>query len=401
MSIPEKAEVVVIGGGVSGTSIAYYLSKEGMDVTLVERGDIASGTSGGCEGNVMAQDHEPGFDSNMTVESNKLYQELMRELDDDFQYHQPGSIFLMESEEEWNFMQSRVEKQKAAGLPVRMIGGDELKEREPNLASNLLGAVESTFTASVHPMYLALALVRAAKKAGAHIKIFTEVRQIKLDSRHKIRSVITSEGEIRTSIVVNAAGAWAPHIGKMVGLDIPIVPRRGQLAVTEKVAPIASRKMSEARYIAAKFHPELATNAGTDIHKYGVAFTLEPRPDGNILIGSSREFVGYNTGTSYPVISAIIRRAIRFLPVLKDVHIIRTYAGLRPYTPDHLSIISRVDEIDDFYIAAGHEGDGIGLAPLTGKLIAQLITHVPTLIPVERLRFSRFAVEERKIRERR
>lgn len=399
MSITEKAEVVVIGGGVIGTSITYYLSKEGMDVTLVERGDIASGTSGGCEGNVMAQDHEPGFDSNMTVESNKLYQELVRELDDDFQYHQPGSIFLIESEEEWDFMQNRLQKQKAVGLPVRMIGRDELRECEPNLASNLLGAVECTFTASVQPMYLALALVRAAKKLGTRIKTFTEARQIKLDSCHKIKSVITSQGEIKTSIVVNAAGAWAPEIGKMVGLDIPIVPRRGQLAITEPIAPIASLKMSETRYIAAKFHPELAKNAGEDMVKYGVAFTLEPRMDGNILIGSSREFVGYDIRTTYQVISAIVKRAIRFLSILKNIHIIRTYAGVRAYTPDHLSIISRADEIDGFYIAAGHEGDGIGLAPLTGKLIAQLITRTPTLIPVERLRFSRFAVKERKIKE--
>ncbi len=390
MSITEKTEVVVVGGGVIGTSITYYLSKEGMDVTLVERGDIASGTSGGCEGNVMAQDHEPGFDSNMTVESNKFYQELVRELDYDFQYHQPGSIFLIESEEEWDFMQNRLQKQKAVGLPVRMVSRDELREREPNLASNLLGAVECTFTASVHPMYLALALVRKARKSGARIKTFTEVRQIKIDSCYKIKSVITSQGEIKTSRVVNAAGAWAPEIGKMVGLDIPIVPRRGQLVITESVAPIGSRKMSEARYIAAKFHPELAKKAGEDMLKYGVAFTFEPRVDGNILIGSSREFVGYNTRTTYQVIRAIIKRAIRFLPILKNLHIIRTYGGLRPYTPDHLPIISRVDEIDDFYIAAGHEGDGIGLAPLTGKLITQLITDTPTLIPVERLRFSRF-----------
>lgn len=395
MSITEKAEVVVIGGGVIGTSITYYLSKKGMDVTLVERGDIASGTSGACEGSVMAEDHEPGFDSNMTVESNKLYQELARELDEDFQYHQPGSILLIESEEEWDFMQNRLQKQKAVGLPVRMISRDELLKREPNLASNLLGAVESTFTASVHPMYLALALVRGAKKLDAHIKTFTEVKQIKLDRRHKIKSVITSQGEIKTSRVVNAAGAWAPEIGKMVGLDIPVVPRRGQLAITEPVAPIAGREMSEARYIAAKFHPELAKNAGEDIRKYGVAFTLEPRVDGNILIGSSREFVGYDTRTTYQVISAIMKRCVRFLPILKNIHIIRTCGGVRPYTPDHLPIISRVDEIDDFYIAAGHEGDGIGLAPLTGKLITQLITHTPTLIPVERLRFSRFAMKEK------
>ncbi len=395
MSRGAKAEAVVIGGGVSGASIAYYLSKEGMDVVLVERGDIASGTSGGCEGNIMAEDHEPGFDSNMTVESNRLFQELVRELDYDFQYHQPGCFFLIESEDGWDFMEARVQRQKQAGLPVRMLDANELRKRELNVASDVLGAVEGAFCASVHPMYLALALVKGARRLGAHIKTFTEVKHIRLDDRRKIKSVITSQGEIETSIVVDAAGAWAPEIGRMVGLDIPIVPRRGQLAVTEQVAPIVSRKMTETRYIAAKFNPKIMKNADEDMLKYGVAFTFEPRADGNILIGSSREFAGYDTRTTHRVIKAIIRRAVRFLPILKNIHVIRTYGGLRPYTPDHLPIVSGVDEINGFYIAAGHEGDGIGLAPLTGKLICQLVTHTPTLIPVEKLRFSRFAKNER------
>jgi len=391
MSNVDKTEVVVIGGGVSGTAVTYYLSKEGIDVTLVERGDIATGTSGGCEGNVMAEDREPGFDSNMSVESNRLYQELVGELDYDFQYHQPGVFFFIETEDEWDFMQARLQKQKEAGLPVRMVAGEELRRRKVNVAPDILGAMESAFCASVHPMYLALALVQGARRFGARIRTFTEVKQIALDSQRKIKSVITSQGEIRTSKVVNAAGAWAPEIGKMVGIDIPIIPRRGQLVVTEQVPPIADRKMIEARYIAAKFDPEILRDADEDLFKYGVAFTSEPRADGNILIGSSREFVGYDTSTTVPVIKAIIKRAVRFFPILKNINIIRTYAGLRPYTPDHLPIISKVDEIDGFYIAAGHEGDGIGSAPLTGKLIAQLITQMPTLIPLERLHFSRFA----------
>lgn len=395
MSKGAKAEVVVIGGGVSGASIAYYLSKEGMDVVLVERGDIASGTSGGCEGNIMAEDHEPGFDSSMTVESNRLFQELVRELDYDFQYHQPGCFFLIESEDGWDFMEARVQKQKQAGLPVRMLDAKELRKREVNVASDILGAVEGAFCASVHPMYLALALVKGARRFGACIKTFTGVKHIRMNGRRRIKSVITSQGEIKTSTVVNAAGAWAPEIGRMVGLDIPIVPRRGQLAVTEQVAPIASRKMTEARYIAAKFNPKIAKNADEDMLKYGVAFTFEPRADGNILIGSSREFAGYDTRTTHRVIKAIIKRAVRFLPILRNIHVIRTYGGLRPYTPDHLPIISGVDEIDGFYIAAGHEGDGIGLAPLTGKLVTQLITNTPPLIPLERLRFSRFVSKEK------
>ena len=148
--------------------------------------------------------------------------------------------------------------------------------------------------------------------------------------------------------------------------------------------------ISEVHYIVAKFHPELTEGTDSERLKYGVAFVFEPTAAGTMLLGSSREFAGYDTRTTLPVLRAIVRRAIRFIPSLAGLHCIRTYGGLRPFTPDHLAIISPVEEVPGFYIAAGHEGNGIGLAPLTGQLMDQLIRGVPTTVDVTPLRWSRF-----------
>ncbi|MBA7573307.1 Hydrogen cyanide synthase subunit HcnC [subsurface metagenome] len=384
-------DAVIIGGGVIGVFCTYFLSKAGMKVGLFEKGDIASGASGGCDGNIMAQDHQPGYDTNLTVLSNKMYKELLKELDWDIEYTEKGSILVIETEDELQFMLERMKQQLACGLPVRYINPNELYKQEPLLAPGFLGAIECASDASCMPIQVVIALARRARKLGAEIHTFEEIKDIKLDKNGKISGIITSESDVSAPIVVNCCGAWAPFVGKLIGLDIPIKPRRGQLVVVEQAAQVGHRKISEARYIVAKFHPELAEGTDSDMVKYGVAFVLEPTASGNILLGSCREFAGYDTRTTLPAIRAIVKRAVRFIPSLKYLHCIRTYAGLRPYTPDHLSIVSQVDEVPGFYIAAGAEGDGIGIAPITGLTMSQIILKQETNIDVNPLRWARFS----------
>ena len=131
-------------------------------------------------------------------------------------------------------------------------------------------------------------------------------------------------------------------------------------------------------------------NIRPELEKLGIAFVFEPTLSNNFLIGSSRAFVGFDTDVSIEVIQGLAERAIRFFPVMKDIHVIRAYAGLRPYVEDHMPIISKVDEVPGFYIAAGHEGDGIGLSPLTGKLISQMIIGEETILPIDTLSINRF-----------
>lgn len=149
--------------------------------------------------------------------------------------------------------------------------------------------------------------------------------------------------------------------------------------------------MQEFGYMLAKSqNRNYRRNIDPKLEKLGIAFVFEPTLSNNFLIGSSRAFVAFDTDLSVEVMQGLAERAIRFFPIMKDINVIRAYAGLRPYVEDHIPIISKVDEVPGFYIAAGHEGDGIGLTPLTGKLISQMITGEETIVVTNSLSISRF-----------
>ena len=387
----ENYDTVVIGGGVIGTSVAYYLSKKGIRVALVEKEDITSGTSSRCDGNVLIADKQPGFDTKMSYTSQLLFKELVSEIPYDFDYTQRGSIYIIESEEELSVAEEFVKKQVEDGYPMRMMDKFEIHNDEPYLAEDIVGGVEIDCDLSLNPMAFAFGLSLEAKRNGAVVFDHTSVTGIRLDKKGTVEAVETDKDVLITKCVVNCAGVWAPEIGNMVGIDIPIKPRQGQLLVAEKTFPVGKRKIVEFGYMMAKFGDKnYRRNVNPELEDLGIAFVFEPTQANNFLIGSSRAFVGFNTHVSIEVMRGLAERAIRFFPVMKDIHIIRAYAGLRPYVDDHMPIISKVDEIPGFYIAAGHEGDGIGLSPLTGKLISQMITCEETIVPTDSLSITRF-----------
>jgi sarcosine oxidase subunit beta len=389
-----NADVVVIGGGVIGTAIAYFLARTPMDVCLVEKKGIAAGTSGKCEGDVLVSDKNPGYDCRLTKLSQDLFPKIAQELDYDIKWKQTGSLLAIENDEEMEAAKIVCSQLAAEGLPVRILDQYEVHKDEPYLAPDVVGGMETACDGSLCPMSLAQGLCQGVKKHGGTILTYSTVTNIKLDNKKRIECVITDNGTINTPMVVNAAGVWAPQIGQMVGLDIPIKPRKGQLLVAERTTTVARRKVMEFGYMMAKFGTGSYTrNTTPEMEKYGVALVFEPTDAQNFLIGSSRQFVGTDTSSDLSVMRAIAQRAIRFFPVIKDIRMIRSYAGLRPYTPDHFPIISETD-IPGFYVAAGHEGDGIGLSLITGKLISQMICQESTEVSVEPLRLNRFATAE-------
>lgn len=384
-------DAVVIGGGASGTAVAYYLSKKGIKVALVEKNDIASGTSGRCDGNVLIADKQRGFDTKMTYTSQLLLKELTEKIDYDFEYYQKGSIFVIESEEELTVAQKLVQGQREDGYPMRMMDKKEIHDEIPLLADDIIGGIEIACDSSLNPMKLSFGFALEAQKNGCIVFPYTEVKNIKCNNLGKIEAVITDQQTLFTNLVVNCAGVWAPQIGKMLGVDIPIKPRQGQLLVAEKTFSPYWRKIQEFGYVTAKSqNGNYKRNIRPELEKLGIAFVFEPTLSNNFLIGSSRAFVGFDTDVSIEVIQGLAERATRFFPVMKDIHVIRAYAGLRPYVEDHIPIISKVEEVPGFYIAAGHEGDGIGLSPLTGKLISQMITGEETILPIDTLSINRF-----------
>jgi len=390
-------DVVVIGGGVIGTSTAYYLSKKGIKVALVEKGDIASGAAGRSNGNIKLADKRPGIETKMAFESQLLFKELSNEISYNFDYTQRGSICIIENEEELKVAQEYVRKQEEDGYPMRMMDKSEIHNDEPYLAEDIIGGIEIDCDASVNPMTLVFGLSLGAKKNGVEVFDYISVKDIRLDKKGAVEAVITDEEKLITKYVVNCAGVWAPEIGNMVGINIPIIPQQGQLLVAEKTFQVGKRKIVEFGRLMDQFGAKnYKRNVRPELEELGIGFVFEPTQSDNFLIGSSHTFVGFNTHVSVEVMQGLAERATRFYPIMKDIHVIRAYAGLRPYVQDHMPIISKVDEVPGFYVAAGHGAKGICLSQLTGKLISQMITNEETIVPNDFLSINRFKRNETK-----
>lgn len=386
MTKGNHAEVAIIGGGIVGCAIAYYVAKSGIDCMLIEKGDLVSGTSSRCDGNITIVDKDPGFDSLMSLASQELTVDLNTDLDLPFEYRALGSLLVCENDVEMEAAKKWVEIQNEAGLKFKLLDRADIRQESPYFADDIPGGLECETDSLINPYLFCYSLVDKAKQYGLKVHTYSEVTAI---SKKEEFSIETVNGTFTAKKVVNAAGVWAPFIGKMLDVEIPIVPRKGHIIVGARQKPIMMRNVMEFGYLMNKFGRERIVDAQTE--KHGVALVLEPTESQNFLLGSSRQFVGYDGSIDINVVETMAKRALRFFPKMNDFNMIRTYTGLRPWTADHLPIVSAVEKVPGFYIAAGHEGDGISLATVTGKLIEELIREeTDTIIPVEPLKFDRF-----------
>lgn len=388
-----KYDIGIIGGGVIGCALAYYLSQKSLDIVLLEKNDIASGTSSGCDGNVLISDKQVGLDTLITYQSQKLFAQLVQEIPYDFEYMQKGSLLVIESEKEMEIAQKLVEQQVRDGYPFRIISADELLKQEPYFADDVKGAVEVDCDLAINPMLFCYALALEAEKNGVDILKYTTVEAIEKDQHGAIQIVKTSKGDIKVAKLINCGGVWSKQIGKMVGIDIPLKPRQGQLLVTETTLQVVQRKVMEFGYMMAKFgFGDYQRDIDEKLNQLGIALVIEPTHSNNFLLGSSRAFVGFDNNVSIEVMEGIAKRAMRFFPILEDVNVIRAYSGLRPYVKDHSPIVSMVKEVPGFYLATGHEGDGIGLAPITAKIMEAILLDQELPFPIDHLSFQRFHI---------
>ncbi len=358
-------QVVIIGGGVIGTSIAYHLAKQDARVTLIEENDLASGSSGACDGLVFMQSKKPGIHLTLAMESLWRFKSLQQELPTDIEFKQTGGMVIIETEAEYRAMQKFTREQHRIGLPVRLLNRSQTLEKEPFLSPEIMGATFSPLDAQVNPINLTLGFALAARKNHAKIITHAKVLAIRTKNGH-VTGVATTKGNIEADMVVNAAGSMAGQVADMVDIPMPIRPRRGQIVVTQAAKPVLNHCLISAKYIAAKYDPSLAGKAGEGI-------SMEQTDNGNLLLGSTREFAGFNKENTLAGIRKIIRQTAAILPVLENFQVIRTFAGLRPYTPDGLPILGPVKSLDGFIMAAGHEGDGIALSPATGDIMANML----------------------------
>jgi len=346
----DHADVVVIGGGVIGTAITYYLAKYGIDVWLVERDDIASGTSSAAASGVALQTKPPGPKLNLARASVELFHTVA------------------ETEVELDLIKEKSANASKSGVEMAVLSATETLERQPHLGHHIVGATFCADDSTVNPYLLAFTFARAAQRKGAKLVTNTPVTGItRQDDR--ITAVQTVQGEIKTETVVNAAGPWAPKLAALANVSLPITPRKGELFVTAPGPPLLRGTVISASYLLSKALP-----AGAEEMKMSVGLWAGQTCRGNLLIGSTREFSGYDRSSTYPGMEALMAQTARLIPAAANLHILRFYAGLRPSTPDGLPILGRAPELPGFVFANGHEGDGVALAPITGKHIADLLT---------------------------
>jgi sarcosine oxidase subunit beta len=377
----QTADAVVIGAGVIGASIAYHLTRLGIRPLVIEAQDPAAGSSGACDGLVFLQSKKPGLHLKIALASRSRFDTLRETLGPGIEFRATGGMCLVETEAELAAVQRFVAEQRASGLQVELLGGEEARRREPELSARVIAATWSAADAQVNPYGLTFAFLRAARAGGAQVLTGRAAVGIRVD-RGRVEAVHLAGGSVSTRVVINAAGARAAEVGRWLGLEIPITPRRGQILVTAVVPPLIRHCLISAQYVAAKFDPELA--------KRGMGFSVEQTDNGNLLIGSTREFVGFDRRTTLEGLHTIAARIAPILPALKRVPVIRAFAGLRPYTPDGLPILGPVPDVDGFVVAAGHEGDGIALSAVTGELIADGVAGRPTAFPMAEFSLERF-----------
>ncbi|MFC9242527.1 NAD(P)/FAD-dependent oxidoreductase [Streptomyces sp. NPDC057136] len=359
-----SSDVIVVGAGVVGAACAYYAARTGLTVTVIDRGPVAGGTTGAGEGNLLLSDKEPGPELELALLSAELWRELAVSLPPAIEYEAKGGLVVASGDAGLRALRDFAAKQRKAGVEAQEIPADRLHDLEPHLAPDLAGGYHYPQDAQVQPALAAAHLLKAAGER-VRVRLGEEVTGLLTGEGGKVRGVRTAGGEHHAAHVVNAAGTWGGELARLAGVELPVLPRRGFVLVTEPLPRVVRHKVYAADYVAdvASGSAALQTSA-----------VVEGTPAGPVLIGASRERVGFDRSLSTEVLRRLATGASALFPVLAGVRVMRTYAGFRPYLPDHLPAIGPDPRASGLLHACGHEGAGIGLAPATGLAIAACLT---------------------------
>lgn len=373
---------MIIGAGMVGAACAYYAARAGLDVVVVDRGPVAGGTTGAGEGNLLVSDKAPGPELDLALLSERLWRELAAEpFGRAVEYEPKGGLVVAQDEKGLAALSAFAEEQRQQGVHATPVAADSLKELEPHLAPGLAGGVFYPQDAQVQPALAAAHLIRAAGGSGATLRTGETVTHLLRTPGGAVRGVRTSRGEIHAPAVVNAAGVWGGEVAALGAVTLPVLPRRGFILVTEPLPRLIRHKVYAADYVS-----DVASDSAT----LQISPVVEGTMAGPVLIGASRERVGFERAMSLPVLRRLAAQAIGLFPVLATVNAMRAYVGFRPYLPDHLPAIGPDPRVPGLVHACGHEGAGIGLAPATGLLVAQVLAGAATQLDLTPLRPERF-----------
>ncbi|MEV1092187.1 NAD(P)/FAD-dependent oxidoreductase [Streptomyces microflavus] len=357
-------KVVVVGAGIVGAACAFHAAAAGLDVTVLDRGPVGAGTTSRGEGNILLSDKEPGPELELARLSRDLWNEAVEELGPEtVELEAKGGLVVASTPEALGALHAFAARQARAGVRTEAV--ERVGELEPHIAPGLPGGVHYPQDAQVQPVLAAAALLRAAVRHGARTHT-GEAAAAVTGAGGRITGVRTADGTVLPAdAVVNAAGTWGGEVGRRLGAPVEILPRRGFVLVTEPLPPMIRHKVYSADYVA---------NVASSDEGLETSCVVEGTRAGTILIGASRERVGFDTAMNPAVVATLAAQACRLFPFLRGVHLIRAYRGFRPYCPDHLPVIGPDPRVPGVVHACGHEGAGIGLAPGTGALVtAQLL----------------------------
>jgi glycine/D-amino acid oxidase-like deaminating enzyme len=384
----ERADVVVIGAGVVGAACAYYAARAGLRVLVLDRGGVAGGTTGAGEGNLLVSDKSPGPELDLILHSLALWHQLSSTLDSEaIELEAKGGLVVASKGDGHETLRALGARQRAEGVVAIEVAAGDLSDYEPHLAQGLAGGMFYPQDMQVQPMAAAAHLLLAAiREHGAVFAPGTPVTAIERGADGRVIAVQTPSGRVAAGAVVNAAGTWAGEVAALAGAHLPILPRRGFILVTEPLPGMPVRhKVYASGYVA---------NVSSDDSGLQTSAVVEGTRSGTVLIGSSRERVGFDRTFSLPVLRRLAAEAVELFPFLAGVHAIRAYRGFRPYCPDHLPVIGPDPRVPGLLHACGHEGAGIGLAPATGELIAAVLTGAAPAVPLTDFRPDRFGADD-------
>jgi len=349
-------DVVVVGAGIVGAACADALSAEGLSVLVLESRFCGGGTTAAAMGHVVVMDDSPAQFA-LTAYSRRLWEDLAPELPASCEDRRTGTLWIAADASELAPLRAKGEAHRAQGVFAEDLSEGDLAREEPNLRRGLAGALRVPEDRVVYPPAAARWFLERAERRGARRREGVEVVAIGPGS------VRTRTEEIPAGTVVNAAGAAAP----LLTPGLAILPRKGHLVITDRYPGFCRHQLVELGYLAS------AHGAGIERRSVSVAFNLQPRATGQMLLGSSREFAGFDGSVNRGIRARMIRRGLAFMPALAGLSAIRTWVGFRPATPDNLPLVGRWPRTRGLFVAAGHEGLGVTTALGTARLAADAI----------------------------
>jgi glycine/D-amino acid oxidase-like deaminating enzyme len=375
-----RPDLLIVGAGIVGAATALLASRAGLRVTVVDRGSPASGTSSHGEGNILVSDKELGPELELAQYSNEVWRTRLGEHADAWEFEAKGGLIVATTETSLTALRALADVQRGAGVAAEPVAADDLPGYEPHLATDLAGGVYYPQDAQLMPMLAVTHLLRLAREAGAQVRTGTPVTGF-LRAGEAVVGVRTATDDLPAGAVLNAAGPWARAVADLAGVTLPVEPRRGFVLVTEPVPVLVRHKVYAAEYVS-----DVASSAAA----LQSSPVVEGTPAGTVLVGSTRERVGFDPTVSVPALARMAAAAVRLFPVLAGVSVMRHYHGFRPYCPDHLPAIGPDPRAPGLWHAAGHEGAGIGLAAGTAALLVQALTGQATALSLAPFAPERF-----------